>query len=268
MTIDRLLGLRGKKALVIGAGQGMGEAVCLALAGAGCDLVCVDLDPERAEAIAARVRELGQRGHALSGDIAEDSAGARLLADAHGAFGALDVLVTIVGSAGFRPLLDMSADQWDEDQRINLRYVFLAAKTFAAQRIEAKGPGAIVAVSSISGLVAAPRHGAYGAAKAGLVHLVKTMASEWGVHGIRVNSVAPGSIVTPRLPDTAEWREQIERSPLPMQRRGTVDEVASAVLFLCSDMAAYVTGQTLAVDGGLAIANVMAVPPRLNDRVT
>lgn len=268
MTVSDLLGLNGKVAVVLGAGQGMGEAICLALAGAGCDLVCVDLDEARAASVAHRVRAIGRKAHVVAGDITRDDDTIAILRAAEAAFARLDVLVTVVGSAGFRPLLETTLEQWDEEQRINLRYVFRAAQAFAAERISRGQAAAIVTIGSVSGLMAAPRHAAYGAAKAGLAHLVKSMASEWGIHGIRVNSVAPGSIITPRLPDTTEWREQIARSPLPLHRRGTAEEVANAVLFLCSDMAAYVTGQTLAVDGGLAIANVMAVPPNQKDRAT
>lgn len=266
--MDDLFGLKGKTALILGAGQGIGEATALMLASQGCNVVCVDVDRARAEAIADQVRQAGVQAAGLVGDILDDDQLARIVADAEAAFGGLDVLITVVGSTAFRPLLETSAEDWDKEQRINIRYVFLAAKAFAARRAEDGRGGAITVVASVSGVMAAPRHAPYGAAKAGLIHLVKSMATEWAPLGIRVNAVAPGSIITPRLPDTEEWRDQIARSAHPMQRRGTVDEIAGPVVFLSSRLASYVTGQTLASDGGLTIANIMAVPPRLKDART
>jgi NAD(P)-dependent dehydrogenase (short-subunit alcohol dehydrogenase family) len=259
-------GLAGKAALVIGGGQGIGEATALALADAGCRVAVLDVELERAETVANRIKEQGGTGLALSGDALDDDALTGLIQRAGEELGGLDVLVTVVGSSGFSPLLETSFAQWDIEQKINLRYAFVAGKAFAAMKVAAGTPGAITFVSSVSGIMAAYRHAAYGAAKAGLIHLVKTMATEWAPYGIRVNSVAPGPIITPRLPDTADWRERIENSPHPMQRRGVVDEIANPILFLSSDMASYVTGQTLPVDGGLTVASIMQVPEKLKAR--
>lgn len=264
MDMQQLLGIKDRNALVIGAGQGIGAAVALRLAEAGCRLVCVDLEAERAQAIVKEIEAIGGSAKAIVGNVVDDGQVDAIMAQAQAAFdGGLDILVTVVGSSSFQPLLETSLDQWDIEQKLNLRYVFTVGKAFAgACRDRGKG-GAMTFVASVSGMMAAPRHAPYGAAKAGLIHLVKTMAVEWAPLGIRVNAVAPGSIITPRLPDTAEWREQIERSAHPMQRRGRAEEIADPALFLSSDMASYVTGQTLAVDGGLTIANLMAVPPKL-----
>lgn len=263
-----MFGLNGKRALILGAGQGIGEATVLMLAAQGCRLVCVDVEEERAQAVAQRAIEAGAEARGLVANILDDAQLDNVMRKAEDVFGGLDILITVVGSTAFKPLLETSAEQWDMEQRINIRYVFLAAKAFAARREQDGGGGAITVVSSVSGMMAAPRHAPYGAAKAGLIHLVKSMATEWAPLGIRVNAVAPGSIITPRLPDTAEWRDQIARSSHPMQRRGTVEEIAGPVMFLSSTLASYVTGQTLAADGGLTIANIMAVPARLKDART
>lgn len=111
-------------------------------------------------------------------------------------------------------------------------------------------------MSSVSGIQSAPKHAAYGAAKAGLVNLVKSMAVEWAPHNLRINAVAPGSIVTPRRPDSPERQAEMAASLIPMKRRGRVEDVANAVLYLGSDMAAYVTGHALAVDGGWTAASM------------
>lgn len=259
-------GLEHKTALVVGGGQGIGEATCLALAAAGCRVAVLDLEIDRAEAVAARIKGGGGKAVALAGDVLDDVRMTSLVNEAADALGGLDALVTVVGSTGYLPILETSPEQWDFEQKVNIRYAFIAGKAFAAAKAARGGPGSITFVTSVSGIVAAPRHAPYGAAKAGLIHLVKSMACEWAELGIRVNSIAPGPIITPRLPDTPEWRERVEQSPLPLQRRGTVDEIANAVLFLASDLASYVTGQTLAVDGGMTAANIMAIPSQLKER--
>lgn len=262
MTED-LLGLTGKNAIVVGGGQGIGEAAVLSLAKAGCNVAVLDIDPARAQAMVEKVEALGRHGVAVTGDAL--STDMRWMAAAEAALGPLDILISIIGSTEFRALLDTDEDQWDFEQRANLRFAFSVGKAFAAACIRNARPGAITFVSSVSGMQGAPRHAAYGAAKAGLIHLVKTMAVEWAPHGIRVNSVAPGAIITPRLPDTEEWRAQMRNSAHPMQRRGTTDEIAGPLLFLSSNLASYVTGQTLAADGGLTVANVMTVPSKLGN---
>jgi NAD(P)-dependent dehydrogenase (short-subunit alcohol dehydrogenase family) len=263
---EDVFGLQGKSVLVVGGGQGIGEAVCLAFARAGSAVAVLDVDRDRAQGVTDKIIAMSGKARALSGDVLDDAQVAAMMDEAEKAFFGLDVLVTVVGSTGFLPILETTAVQWDLEHRVNVRYAFLVGKAFAAERVRTGKPGAATFVSSISGIVSAPRHAPYGAAKAGLIHLVKTMAVEWAPHGIRVNSVAPGPIITPRLPDTEEWREQIRRSTHPMQRRGTVDEIANAVLYLSSSLASYVTGQTLAVDGGLTAANILAVPATMKPR--
>lgn len=263
---DNLFGLEGKVALVVGAGAGIGEATVLALAGAGCDVGVLDVDMGRAQAVVDKVTALGRNAHALAGDVLDDAKVDGFIAETEAALGGLDVLATIVGSTGFKPILETTAEEWDFEQKVNLRYAFLFGKAFAASCVRRGVPGAATFVSSISGIVSAPRHAPYGAAKAGLINLVKTMAVEWAQYGIRANSIAPGSIITPRLPDTEAWRNQLRQSVHPMQRRGEVDEIANGILYLSSRMASYVTGQTLAIDGGLTVANIFSAPQELKSR--
>jgi NAD(P)-dependent dehydrogenase (short-subunit alcohol dehydrogenase family) len=254
--IDSLFGLRGKAALVIGGGQGMGESTSLLLARMGCKVGVADVSPERAERVAGAVRDIGSASCALTGDILDDDQVATIVRRAETELGGLDAMVAIVGQAQYAPLLEMTGAQWDLDHRRNLRYFFVAAREVAASLVRRSKPGAIVGIASVSGLQSAPKHAAYGAAKAGLVNLVKSMAVEWAPHGIRVNAVAPGSITTPRRPDTPERQREMADSPIPMQRRGTTEDVGRAALFLVSDMATYVTGHTLAVDGGWMAASL------------
>ena len=252
-----LFGLRGKNALVVGGGQGMGEASCRTLALLGCNVAILDFDLARAAALAAAINAgNGGRAVAVQGDVLDDAAACDALATAWSALGGLDIMVTIVGQAAYVPALEMSIDQWDLDLRRNLRYLFVMAQALARRLIDAGRPGNIVAVASVSGLQSAPKHIAYGAAKAGVVNLVKSLAVEWAPHRIRVNAVAPGSITTPRRPDSPERAAEMARTLIPMKRRGTVDDVAKAVLYLASDLSPYVTGTTLHVDGGWMAASM------------
>jgi NAD(P)-dependent dehydrogenase (short-subunit alcohol dehydrogenase family) len=251
-----LFGLEGKAALVIGGGQGMGESSARLLARAGCDVAIVDIDRDRAERVAALVRELGRKGVAIAANVLDDHEAEQAVGEAEHALGRLDVMVSIVGQALFTPIVDMSPEDWDSDQRRNLRYFFVAARLVAKSMIRRGVPGSMVCIASTDGLQAAPFHASYGAAKAGLVQLVKSMAVEWAVNGIRVNSVAPGSISTPRLPDSEAHRQAMKNSLVPMERSGTTDDIGKAVLFLASDMSNYTTGHTLMVDGGWMAANL------------
>ena len=252
--------LEGKSVCVVGGGQGIGEATCLAFARAGANVIIIDRDRERAQAVADQIEALGGRCAIAIGDVLEEAAAIRLMEEAEEAFGGISVLTTIVGMGTFQPLLETTLDMWEAQHQVNLRYILPIARAFAGSRIAASQPGAITFISSVAGFISSPPYAAYGAFKAALIHLARTMAAEWGPHGIRVNTVAPGSIITPRLPDGEEWRTAMEKSMMPIKRRGTVKEVADAILFLSSDMASFVTGQTLAVDGGLTATLGFVVP--------
>jgi NAD(P)-dependent dehydrogenase (short-subunit alcohol dehydrogenase family) len=164
-------------------------------------------------------------------------------------FGPLDGMATVIGMAAFASILEMDEATWDLDHQRNLRYFFIAAREVARGMIARGAPGSIVCTASVDGSRSAPLHASYGCAKAGLSNLVKTMAVEWGDKGIRANVVAPGTIITPRVPHAGD-RETNLTDRVPMKRRGTTQNIADAITFLLSDMAEYITGQTLAVDGG------------------
>jgi NAD(P)-dependent dehydrogenase (short-subunit alcohol dehydrogenase family) len=251
-----LFGLAGKKAVIIGGGQGMGESSALFLARAGCDVALVDLVPERAEQVAKAVSALGRQAFTVVGDVLDDTQVPKIVAEAEAKLGGLDVVVSIVGAAAWGSLLDTTAAGFDQQMQLNLRYFFLVCQAAARSFIARAQPGAIVGIASVDGQRAAPMRGIYGAAKAGLISLVQTMAVEWAEHKIRVNAIAPGHIVTPRLFDTPQRTEMYAASLLPMRQRGTPDDIGKAALFLASDLARYITGTTLDVDGGLLAANL------------
>jgi NAD(P)-dependent dehydrogenase (short-subunit alcohol dehydrogenase family) len=250
---DDVFKLVGKKAVVIGGGLGMGESTAMRLAEAGCDVAVVDLDIGRAEKVAGQVEALGRRAVPIACDVLDDKAVVAMVDEVERSLGGLDVMASIVGQAVWSGVLDLKPEQWDLDHRRNLRYFFVVAQAVARSMVSRGVGGAITAVSSVSGIGGAPGHAAYGAAKAGLISLVKSMAVELADHGVRVNSIAPGVIRTPRTllnPNAAAFDEQIRQSLIPFKRQGETDEIAKAILFLSSDLASFVTGQTLAVDGG------------------
>jgi NAD(P)-dependent dehydrogenase (short-subunit alcohol dehydrogenase family) len=249
-----LWGLDGRKALVVGGGLGMGHETVRLLSQAGADVMVVDLDPARAESVRAEAEANGVRAFAASADVTQKGAGARVVADAVAALGGLDIVVNIVGAAAYGALMDIDDELWESQQVLNLRQQLDVARAAATVMMAAGTGGAIAMVASVSGIYAAPLHGAYGVAKAGLMSLVRTMSQEWGPAGIRVNGVAPDGIATPRVKAGFEARgadmSHLARDT-SLKRHGEAKDVAGVLTFLVSDLAAFVTGQTIIVDGGV-----------------
>jgi NAD(P)-dependent dehydrogenase (short-subunit alcohol dehydrogenase family) len=240
-----LLRLDGRRFVVLGAGQGIGRQASHALASVGARLACVDQEPDLAADIAG---ELGAT--ALSGNAYLRADMERMFDDADRALGGIDGVVDIIGMARYADIIEMSDEDWDWHFDIVLRHAFLAMQ-YAGRAMQAHG-GAMVFVASVSGITSAPRHAAYGAAKAGLMSLVRTGAVELGPHGIRVNAVAPGVVWTPRVSAyLGEPGRERNIANTPLRRVAQPADIAAPLLFLASDLAAYVTGQTLAVDGGV-----------------
>ena len=240
------LGLRGKHAFVAGVGAGIGSACVRAFSEAGASVSCFDVDADVARAAAA----LADRGVAFTGDarrLVEVQAAFDAAVDAHGP---VDVAVDVIGESRWGYTVDLDDQAWDESFDLVLRHFFNLARV-AGKHMAAGGPGSIVAIASVSGLRSAPQHGPYGAAKAGLMALVRTLAMELGGNGVRVNAVAPGAVLTPRVAEIMDEARRAESAAsIPLGRMATPDDIARAVVFLASDLASYITGQTLVVDGG------------------
>jgi NAD(P)-dependent dehydrogenase (short-subunit alcohol dehydrogenase family) len=246
---DDLFQLAGKRALVIGGGLGMGKASSEILSRVGVSVAVLDIDAARAKTVADAIAGRGGTAVPFSADVLDFKQAPSVIAAAADALGGLDILVNIVGMAGWAPAIDMTEDVFELDLSRNLRYQFWWSQAFARRLGDQGQGGAIVSIASVSGLRGAPKHAAYGAAKAGLMALTRTLAVEWADRGIRVNAIAPGSIKTDRMqggPDAGE-----RNNVIPMGRRGDQTEIAKAVLFLTSDLASYVTGHTLVLDGGV-----------------
>jgi NAD(P)-dependent dehydrogenase (short-subunit alcohol dehydrogenase family) len=240
------LQLDGRGFVLIGAGQGIGRQAAHALASVGARVFCVDLDPGLADDIAKEVDGVAWSGNAIDRHDAE-----RLFADAGQTFGRIEGVVDIVGMARYASLVDTDDETWNWHHDIVLRHAYLAMQ-LGGRAMSQSGGGVMVFVASVSGMTAAPLHSAYGAAKAGLIGLVKSAAVELGPSNIRVNAVAPGVVWTPRVSGYLGDRgKETNSANAPLRRVALPADIAGAILFLASDLSGYVTGQTLVVDGGV-----------------
>lgn len=242
-----LLDLSGRGFIVLGAGDGIGAQIALALRQAGAALVCVDVVPERAEAI-ARATE----GHSCVADVTTAAGVAKVFEEAEAALGSIRGIVDVIGVARVKPLLEFSDDELEWQLGIVLRHALYTLR--AAAKSMPRG-GSITFVGSMSGDRAVQNQIVYGTSKAALHHLVRGAARELGPKGIRVNAVAPGFIKTPRLLqalDAGQWAE-IDRC-VPLGAAARPEEIASALLFLASDMASHVSGVVMPVDGGVSVS--------------
>jgi NAD(P)-dependent dehydrogenase (short-subunit alcohol dehydrogenase family) len=254
MGPNALPGLDGRGAIVTGAGSGIGQACALALASAGSSVCVVDLDADAALRTVREVESAGGGAIAITGDAREKKTAEEAVRAAQERFGRVDVLVNNVGGTFFAPAQDITLNGWHAVLRLNLDTTLLFSQA-VAPLMTAAGKGVIVNVSSITGVTASPNAAHYGAAKAAIISLTRTLAAEWAP-AIRVNAVAPEYISTANT-DRFISREarlrMLEQTPLG--RFGKPDDVASAVLFLASDMASFMTGQTLIIDGGSMLQN-------------
>ena len=244
------LDMTGRAALVVGGGQGIGRAAALALGGAGARVAVLDSEADRAKSVAAELEARGVEAAAVVSDVTQPEGAARGVTDAGEALGSLDVVVNIVGSASWGSLLELDEATWERDFTVNLKQHWYVGRSAARAWIEAKRPGALAVVASVSGLFSAPKHGAYGAAKAGVLAFVRTAAEEWWPHGIRVNAVIPGTVRTPRIEALWTSGEISKPTPETLARMALPEDIANAALFFVSPLAQRVTGQTLVVDGG------------------
>ncbi|HLK87749.1 MAG TPA: SDR family oxidoreductase [Candidatus Binataceae bacterium] len=247
--------LEDKVAILTGAGSGIGRATALLFAREGARLALNDID---GRALARVGAEIGaDRVRTAAGDIAQEESARRLAQEAMAAFGRIDILVNNAGTHFVRDVTEMSVEEWDRLMDINLKSMFLCCKHVIPHML-ARGRGSIVNLASISSFIGQEMEGAstfaYNITKAGALQLTKSLASRYAAEGIRVNCVCPGNVETNILKrasaaEAAEvWRQAARLEP--MQRNAQPEEIASAILFLASDEASFVTGCPLLVDGG------------------
>jgi 3-oxoacyl-[acyl-carrier protein] reductase len=247
-----LIRLNGKNALVTGAGRGIGREIALTLAKAGANVAVCDVDAATAQATAAEVQALGRTAISIRCDVAKAADVAGTISSFNAAFPALDVLVNNAGITRDGLVVRMKEEDWDLVLSVNLKSAFLFCKEAARPMMKARS-GKIVNVASVVGIIGNAGQANYSASKAGLIGLTKSLAREFASRNIQVNAVAPGFIQTAMTDKLSpEDREKLA-SQIPMQRLGVPSDVANAVLFLSSNLADYITGQVLPVDGGLVM---------------
>ncbi|MEA2764576.1 MAG: hypothetical protein QOK07_980 [Gemmatimonadaceae bacterium] len=251
------LDLTGRVAVVVGATSGIGKAIALGLADAGADVVPTGRRAKLAEDAAREVETRGRRSLAMAADVG-DADSLQALADAAiERFGKVDILVNAAGRTQRRPTLEVSDAEWNEIMDTNLTGMLRACRVFGRHMIE-RGYGRIINIGSLTSVVALYEVAAYGASKAGVAALTKSLAVEWAPHGVCVNAILPGVFRTALneglLDGTDRGQELLARTP--MKRFGQPNEVAGAAVFLASEAASFVTGHLLAVDGGFLASGV------------
>ncbi len=260
-------GLAGRNVLITGASSGIGQATAVRLAEAGANVaINFPTDVRKARATEREVEDAVARCHdavrgmnvrttLVKADVSDEAEVARMVRETLGALGGLDVLVNNAGIQIDAPSDEMSAEDFDKVVAVNLRGAFLCAREAIRYWLRERKPGVIVNVSSVHEVIPKPRFVGYSVSKGGLGNLTRTLALEYAGRGIRVNGIGPGATVTPMNAgwiDDPEKRAEVEKH-IPMRRAGTAEEMAGVVAFLCSEEAAYITGQTLFVDGGLTL---------------
>jgi len=246
--------LAGKAAVITGAANGIGRATAVVFAAEGARIVATDIDADRLEDLRVELEARGAECATVVGDVSQDAEARGMIDTAVERYGRLDVLVANAGVIPLGAITESTAEDWDYVMSIDGRGMFLSCK-YAIEAMLKTGGGAIVCLSSISGMAGQARQATYGPAKFAASGLTKHLAVEWADKGIRVNAVAPGTIRTeavrrlPEQPGGAEYIEEIQRHH-PMGRLGEPEEVARAIAFLASDEASFITGAILAVDGG------------------
>ena len=258
-----LRGIEGKNVLVTGGSSGIGQAIAVRFAEYGANVAINYLrQPEEAaeteqqvHACVASVKRSGVNDVLVQGDVSSEDDVVRMVADAVEGLGGIDVLVNNAGIQISRPTEELSSEDFDRVLAVNLRGSFLCAREAIRHFLAEDKPGSVVNISSVHQLIPKPGYLGYSASKGGMQNLTRTLALEYASRGIRVNGVGPGATVTPinrAWIDDPEKRRQVEEH-IPMQRAGDADEMAGVTAFLASDDAAYITGQTIFVDGGLTL---------------
>jgi NAD(P)-dependent dehydrogenase (short-subunit alcohol dehydrogenase family) len=259
MDYRSLFRLDGKAAAVFGAGSGIGRVACAALSAHGARVACFDINHEAAERVAGETEnDLPPRRV----DIASEEDVRNALEEIVDLAGRLDVVVTTPGVNVRKPILSYSRQEFDRVMEVNLRGTFNVLKE-AGRIMSERGGGSIIAFSSIRSLVVEPGQGVYAATKAGIIQLVRGLASELGGRNVRVNAIAPGVVDTPltaQIKEDREWHEAYSRKSA-LGRWARAEEMAGPVVFLSSEASSFVTGAVLFVDGGWTAIDGRFTPP-------
>jgi NAD(P)-dependent dehydrogenase (short-subunit alcohol dehydrogenase family) len=246
--------LEGKITVVTGAGRGIGRALAIGIAEAGSDVAILARTKEDLEKVAEEIRQVGRKAYPYAVDITKREEIEEAIEDLVSKRGKIDVLVNNAGMNIRTPALEVTDVEWETIIQTNLKSAFMLSQ-LAGQQMKENGGGRIINIASVAGHVALQTGVVYGASKAALIQMTKTLALEWGKHGIHVNAIGPWYFKTPLteklLDDEAYLNRILDRTPL--KRVGELEDLVGPAVFLASDAANYITGQTLFVDGGMTI---------------
>ena len=250
--------LTGRRALVVGAGRGIGKAGALGLAAFGAQVFCADVDGEAVEETAGEIRTQKGRAEALELDVADQSS----VGAAAERVGVPDVLVSTPSINVRKPLLEVTDEEFDRVVDLNLKGTFRLVREFGSGMSE-RGAGSIIAFSSIRARVIEPGQGVYAATKSGTVQMLRALAAELGPRGVRVNAIAPGVVETPltaEIKASPDWYDSYAQKSI-LGRWAEPHEMVGMIVYLASDASSYVTGALMFVDGGWTAADGRYVPP-------
>lgn len=253
--------LSGRVALVTGCSRGLGQTFAKALAAAGADLVVTSRKLDDVAEFAAEIESFGRRCLPLACDVREHQSIQEMVSQAVSYYGKIDILVNNAGCNVRKPALEVTWDDWNLILDTNLRGTFFVAQAVARHMVKA-GYGRIINVGSVTCVAGYAGLGPYGASRGGVKQLTMSLADDWGAHGITVNCLAPGWFKTAQnsvLYEDQEWVEYLSEK-IPLGRPGKPSDLEGAVVFLASDASAYITGQTLLIDGGFTVISTRALP--------
>jgi NAD(P)-dependent dehydrogenase (short-subunit alcohol dehydrogenase family) len=249
---DNPFSVDGKVAIITGGGTGIGKAIVTEFARFGAKVVTGSRNVENCQATVDEVKKMGGQAIALKCDVRNPDDCQAIVDAAVKEYGRLDVLVNNHGASFVSPAEDISPNGWATIININLNGLFFLSKAAMKVMKEQKEGGAIINIASMAGVSGAPNMSHYGAAKAGVVNLARTLSYEWAPYNIRVNCIAPGPIVTKGYLDNLGYDEVPSKftDPVPLKRWGKVEEIAWPCIFLASEASGFMTGETICVDGG------------------
>ena len=260
-TPSALFDLRGKVALVTGASRGLGRHFALALARAGADVAITSRELDSVAETGRAIAELGRVALPAALDVRHLASIQAAIAAVHARFGRIDILVNNAGCNIRKLALDVTWDDWNTILDTNLRGPFFVAQAVARHMVAARR-GRIINIGSVTSVAGYAGLGPYGASRGGIKQLTMSLAADWGPQGVTVNCLAPGWFNTAQnavMYENAEWVKYLSER-IPLRRPGVLDDLTGTLVFLASDASAYVTGQTLLVDGGISVNDTRALP--------
>ena len=241
--------LKDKKAIITGAGSGFGKQTALTFAREGADVLLADIDLEAAKETAKEVEGFGRLAVSTRTDVGDEEQVEDMAQSALKSFGRIDILINNAGIAQFEPIQDVSLELWDKLVRVNLTGTFLCSKAVIGHMIE-RGYGKIINLASIAAQTGRMVGVAYSASKSGILGITRTLALQVAEHGINVNAIAPGPVMTPLFEiDSPQVLKRLTAT-IPFKRLGTPQDIANLILFLASDEAEWITGEVIAINGG------------------